>query len=200
MTTAKDELDKALNADLSSLEHRRIVTICTEKDDANALLYDKDGNAIVVIVPENVPENEWEKAFQLFLITMQSVPSDYRIVYVHSGFDSHFRVAWWLARLHQRVPQALRKSLKAVSVVHPTVVLRLLFMFCKPFVSSKFWDKLHYVDRIDELFLDEVLPAEAVRRVLPPFVFAYERKLLEDGTIAREMAAQAGAPLINLPN
>eukprot|EP00171_Calliarthron_tuberculosum_P019823 IDg19823t1 len=47
-----EEMD---NSDLSNVERRGIVTVCTEGDDTSKLLHDKDGNAIVVLIPKNVP-------------------------------------------------------------------------------------------------------------------------------------------------
>lgn len=189
--------EEAPGNDLSSVERRGIVTICTDKDDTSKLLQDKDGNAIVVLIPKNVPNETgaWEKAFSLFLRTMQQITCNYRILYVHSGFDSPLGFAWWVGRLRHRVSDTIRKNLKAVTVLHPTILVRLCFWSLKPFVSAKFWEKLHYADRIEELFLDDVLPKEAIPRVLPQFVISWEQGLVEEGKIARHVAVQAGAPL-----
>lgn len=97
--------------------------------------------------------------------------------------------------MRQRVSRNHRKNLKALSIVHPTLYVRLFLFSARAFVSVKFWDKLHYVDRIEELELDGVLPASAINELLPGGVADYERELKEEAELAREVAIAAGAPL-----
>lgn len=81
-------------------------------------------------------------------------------------------------------------------MVHPTFAVRAFFFAARPFVSAKFWEKLHYVDRIDELFLDDIIPKQHVTRVLPVSVVNGEKHMVEeDVEIARQMAIAAGATL-----
>ncbi len=66
------ELEKAEISDLSSVEDRGIVTVCTTNDGSDGLdrlLQDDDGNRVVILVPGNVPgeKDSWEKSFHLFL-------------------------------------------------------------------------------------------------------------------------------------
>ena len=41
--------------------------------------------------------------------------------------------------------------MQGLYVIHPTLMLKTFFTFARPFVSSKFWRKLHYVHSIDEV-------------------------------------------------
>lgn len=117
-------------------------------------------------------------------------------MYVHSGCSSPAWFAWWVSQLRARVSRDHRKNLKALSVVHPTFAVRAFFFAARPFVSAKFWEKLHYVDRIDELFLDDIIPKQYVTRVLPVSVVNGEKHMVEeDVEIARQMAIAAGATL-----
>lgn len=49
------------------------------------------------------------------------------------------------------MPRMLRKSIHELHVLHPNFWLKSLFAFMRPFVSSKFWRKLHYTDHIAEV-------------------------------------------------
>lgn len=117
-------------------------------------------------------------------------------MYVHSGYTSPAWFVWWVQQLRARVSRDHRKNVKALSVVHPSYSVRVFFLAVRPFVSGKFWEKLHYVDRIDELFLDEVVPKEHVRRVLPASVVSGEQGMLEEEEyVVRQIAISAGAVL-----
>lgn len=61
------ELRGAQNADLSSVENRGIIKVFRDRN--GHLVLDNTGNAVVILVPALVPDEEeaWEKCFQLFL-------------------------------------------------------------------------------------------------------------------------------------
>ncbi len=137
----------------------------------------------------------WTNRSCIVFCACQVVKSDYRIVYVHSGFASPLWFTWWVFGLRSRVSRDHRKNLKALTIVHPTFAVRLFFLSVRPFISAKFWEKLHYADRIDELYLDHVIPKEHIRRVLPASVLANEEKIVQEGEVARQMALASGVQL-----
>jgi hypothetical protein len=59
-----------------------------------------------------------------------------------------------------------KKNLKQLYIVHPSWFVRAVFKFFSTFVSSKFWQKLHYVYEINDLF--KFIQRDQV--VLPKFV------------------------------
>lgn len=67
------ELANAEAADLSLFEGKNIVTVL--RTAGGARLQDKDGNALVMLMPSMIPrESEcWEKSFQLFLKETEEV-------------------------------------------------------------------------------------------------------------------------------
>lgn len=47
---------------------------------------------------------------------------------------------------------SFKKNLKGFYIVHPTFFFKTIFQFFKPFVSKKFWIKLHFLNEVAELF------------------------------------------------
>lgn len=76
------------------------------------------------------------------------------------------------------------------------MAIRFLFLALRPLVSSNFWKKVHYADRIELLWLDDILSESTVRRCIPHSVMAYEGLLVEEAEQMREAAIQFGVPLM----
>lgn len=57
--------------------------------------------------------------------------------------------------------------MKALYIVHPTFWIKTTFKFFKPFISSKFWQKLTYVNEINEIY--RFISRDSI--TLPQFVF-----------------------------
>lgn len=62
-------------------------------------------------------------------------------------------------------------------------------------LRENFWHKLHYVDRIEELWLDGVLSREVTTRVIPAAVAVFEEALVEENEMMRDEAISMGVPL-----
>jgi prune family protein 2 len=130
--------------------------------------YYGDGlNAIVVFVACYLPEkstlNYHYIMDNLFLYVMSTlellVVQEYMIVYFHSGTTRRrlpgFR---WFKRCYDMIDHRLRKSLRGLLVVHPSLILKTILLMMKPFVSSKFSAKVQYVNSLADL--THILPTE----------------------------------------
>lgn len=83
----------------------------------------------------------------------QLVTEDYVLVYLQGGTSKDCVPGFsWLKRCYKMIDRKLRKNLKFLYLVHPTFWLKTLVMMIKPFVSSKFSNKIHFVNSLDELY------------------------------------------------
>lgn len=112
-----------------------------------------------------------------------------------SNFSSDLWFSWWLSQMRKRVSDRHRLNLHAVSIVHPTWGIRLLCTAGWAVFGSKFWNALHFAERVEELWLDGIMDEDTARQLIPQAVFSYESALIADAQEAREMAISAGAPL-----
>lgn len=89
----------------------------------------------------------------------QLVTEDYVLVYLQGGTSKDCVPGFsWLKRCYKMIDRKLRKNLKFLYLVHPTFWLKTLVCMIKPFVSSKFSNKIHFVNSLDELY--ECVPVE----------------------------------------
>lgn len=114
-----------------------------------------------------------------------------------SGFTSSTGwFSWWQWRLHTRVSAAHRANLKAVTIVHATLGMRVACGMGWMWFGSEFWNVVHFADRVEELYLDGVLTKEQMKRVLPTGVAAFEEMLVAEAEDARERSIAMGVPLM----
>lgn len=91
----------------------------------------------------------------------QLVAEDYMIVFFHGATPRRQMPGFsWLKRCYQMIDHRLKKNLKALLLVHPTLWLKTIVMMTRPFISSKFYSKLRYVKTLEEL--TKVVPMEHV--------------------------------------
>jgi len=58
----------------------------------------------------------------------------------------------WLRKCYSIFSRKYKKNLKALYIVQPTNFLKGIVKFFKPFLSNKFWKKLHYINEVKELY------------------------------------------------
>lgn len=89
----------------------------------------------------------------------QLVTEDYVLVYLQGGTSKDCVPGFsWLKRCYKMIDRKLRKNLKFLYLVHPTFWLKTLVLMIKPFVSSKFSNKIHFINSLDELY--DCVPVE----------------------------------------
>ncbi|XP_014248400.1 protein prune homolog 2 [Cimex lectularius] len=100
------------------------------------------------------------------------VTDDYHLVYLHGGATKDCIPTFsWLRKYYQIIDKRLRKQLKKLYLVHPTLLLRTIVTMSKFVVSSKFLNKVHFIHSLAELY--EVLPLEEAS--IPDRVCHYDR-------------------------
>lgn len=132
--------------------------------------YYGDGlNAIIVFAVCFMPESNqpnyryiMDNLFKYVIGTLELlVAENYMIVYMN-GATSRRKMpsVGWLRKCYQQIDRRLRKNLKSLIIVHPSWFIRTLLAVTKPFISSKFSQKIKYVYSLTDLA--ELVPMEYV--------------------------------------
>ena len=102
------------------------------------------------------------------------------MVYCHTKATFSPTYFAWMRHARNRLPHRFRKNLAALHIVHPSLFIRAMFGFFRPFISSKFWKKLFYVSvRIAVLLLPftHAMLIACARLSLPQYSSAQTEKL-----------------------
>ena len=134
---------------------------------------DSGGRPIVLFCGANLPATTVDMdRVLLFLVRLMDpiVSAPYVVVYLHTNLSDENRPELsWLRKTYQILDRKYKKNVAHIYVVHPTFWTKAVFWFLTPFISSKFWRKLVYVDRVAEL------AAVAPDLQLPDAIFAYDQ-------------------------
>ncbi|XP_075894026.1 BCL2/adenovirus E1B 19 kDa protein-interacting protein 2 isoform X3 [Nelusetta ayraudi] len=132
--------------------------------------YYGDGlNAIIVFAVCFMPESNqpnyryiMDNLFKYVIGTLELlVAENYMIVYLNGATSrKKMPTVGWLRKCYQQIDRRLRKNLKSLIIVHPSWFIRTLLALTKPFISSKFSQKIKYVYSLTELA--ELVPMEYV--------------------------------------
>ncbi|XP_017387403.2 BCL2/adenovirus E1B 19 kDa protein-interacting protein 2 isoform X2 [Cebus imitator] len=132
--------------------------------------YYGDGlNAIVVFAVCFMPESSqpnyrylMDNLFKYVIGTLELlVAENYMIVYLNGATTRRKMPSLgWLRKCYQQIDRRLRKNLKSLIIVHPSWFIRTLLAVTRPFISSKFSQKIRYVFNLAELA--ELVPMEYV--------------------------------------
>ncbi|XP_078241215.1 protein prune homolog 2 isoform X2 [Pogona vitticeps] len=147
--------------------------------------YYGDGlNAIIVFAACFLPDSSrtdynyvMENLFLYVISTLElMVAEDYMIVYLN-GATPRRRMPGlgWMKRCYQMIDRRLRKNLKSFIIVHPSWFIRTILAVIRPFISSKFSSKIHYVNSLAEL--SELIPMEYVN--IPESIVKLDEELRE---------------------
>uniref|UniRef100_A0A3B5QHF1 BCL2 interacting protein 2 n=2 Tax=Xiphophorus TaxID=8082 RepID=A0A3B5QHF1_XIPMA len=132
--------------------------------------YYGDGlNAIIVFAVCFMPESGqpnyryiMDNLFKYVIGTLELlVAENYMIVYLNGATSrKKMPAVSWLRKCYQQIDRRLRKNLKSLIIVHPSWFIRTLLALTKPFISSKFSQKVKYVYSLKTLA--ELVPMEYV--------------------------------------
>jgi len=118
--------------------------------------YDTLNRPIIVFVGASLPAKSVDPDRLLLYMIKEMDPivvRDYVIVYVHSFFSSANRPAFgWLRKAYKILSRKYKKNLKSLFIIHPTFWIKTTFKLFKPFISSKFWSKLNYVEQANDIY------------------------------------------------
>ncbi|XP_038660853.1 protein prune homolog 2-like isoform X7 [Scyliorhinus canicula] len=151
--------------------------------------YYTDGlNAIIVFAACFLPESSlpdynyiMENLFLYVISTLELlVAEDYMIIYLNGATPRRKMPGFsWMKRCYQMIDRRLRKNLKSFIIVHPSWFIRAILAVTRPFISSKFSNKVSYVNSLAEL--EELIPMQHVQ--IPETIRKYE----EEKCIKRRM-------------
>ncbi|XP_070598798.1 protein prune homolog 2 isoform X1 [Erythrolamprus reginae] len=144
--------------------------------------YYGDGlNAIIVFAACFLPDSSqvdytyvMENLFLYVISTLElMVAEDYMIVYLN-GATPRRRMPGlgWMKRCYQMIDRRLRKNLKSFIIVHPSWFIRTILAVTRPFISSKFSNKIQYINTLAEL--NELIPMEYVN--VPESIVKYDEE------------------------
>ncbi|KAG9354049.1 hypothetical protein JZ751_012173 [Albula glossodonta] len=144
--------------------------------------YGNGQNAIIVFAACFLPDSDREDYHNimenLFLYVISTlelmVAEDYMIVYLN-GATPHRRMPGlgWLKKCYHMIDRRLRKNLKSFIIVHPSWFIRTILAVTRPFISSKFSNKIKYVDSLAEL--GELVPMDGIH--IPESIIRYSNFL-----------------------
>ncbi|XP_061772927.1 BCL2/adenovirus E1B 19 kDa protein-interacting protein 2 isoform X1 [Nerophis ophidion] len=132
--------------------------------------YYGDGlNAIIVFAVCFMPESSqpnyryiMDNLFKYVIGTLELlVAENYMIVYLNGATSrKKMPTVGWLRKCYQQIDRRLRKNLKSLIIVHPSWFIRTVLALTKPFISTKFSQKIKYVYSLTDLA--ESVPMEYV--------------------------------------
>ncbi|XP_078541352.1 BCL2/adenovirus E1B 19 kDa protein-interacting protein 2 isoform X2 [Lissotriton helveticus] len=147
--------------------------------------YYGDGlNAIIVFAVCFMPDSGqpnyrylMENLFKYVIGTLEMlVAENYMIVYLNGATTRRKMPSLsWLRKCYQQIDRRLRKNLKALIIVHPSWFIRTLLAVTRPFISSKFSQKIKYVFSLVELA--DLIPMEYVS--IPECIKQYEEEKIK---------------------
>lgn len=145
--------------------------------------YYGDGlNAIIVFAGCYLPDRSrkdynyiMDNLFLYVVSTLERlVAEDYMIVYFHGATPRRQMPSFsWLKKCYQMIDRRLKKNLKGLLLVHPTLWLKTIVIMTRPFISSKFSSKLRFVRSLQELA--SLVPMEYI--YVPDHVHKFDDKL-----------------------
>lgn len=160
------EAEDEIKTDLEGDNYEQQLRSMTEEDELTSMQSyekrkfidffgtDKQGQHIFAIfaclLPPKTEINN--AAFIKFIIRKMEayVQNDYVLVYFHQGLRDKPSINF-LWNAYKELDRSFKKNLKALLVVHPTMFIKLVWNFFKPFISEKFKNKLVYVNSLKEL-------------------------------------------------
>ncbi|TRY94614.1 hypothetical protein DNTS_015816 [Danionella cerebrum] len=171
----EDDLPKPKSSDLlrKGVERVQEYTSTEEREESRrwrVFRYYGDGlNAIIVFAVCFMPESNqpnyryiMDNLFKYVIGTLELlVAENYMIVYLN-GATSRKKMpsVGWLRKCYQQIDRRLRKNLKSLIIVHPSWFIRTLLALTKPFISSKFSQKIKFVYSLTDLA--QLVPMEYV--------------------------------------
>lgn len=168
-----DRSEESVLSDLDESGDIDLDDIDTPSENSNEFEWEGyygDGlNAIVVFAVCFMPESSqpnyrylMDNLFKYVIGTLELlVAENYMIVYLNGATTRRKMPSiGWLRKCYQQIDRRLRKNLKSLIIVHPSWFIRTLLAITKPFISSKFSQKIRYVFTLAELA--ELIPMEYV--------------------------------------
>jgi Rho GTPase-activating protein 1 len=155
---------------------------------------DKDGRPIVVFTEERVRKEDLDRVILYVVKKLDKVVErDYVMIWCVNNSANQQRPGFqWLLNFYRSLSRKYKKNMKSFYLVHPTFMFKVIIKCFRPFVSEKFWKKLHLCDRVSLVYDDidkETLP-------LPPSILSYDFLLNKDNT--QDIEPVFGVPIAEI--
>ena len=157
-------LRRARGADLQDLEALKVVF----KSGTDNL-----GRTVLVFIPANLPAKpDWDRLMLLIIRKCDiEVMKPFVFVYFHPRDTKKRPEFGWLRNTWSNIlVRKYKKNVQYIYVVHPTMWIKALIVFLRPFVSTKVWRKLVQVEHVTDL--NSCIASLEV----PPHVLEYDQK------------------------
>jgi hypothetical protein len=116
---------------------------------------DLQGRQVLMVLGSHLPAETVDlERVLLYIIRVMDrlVNRPYVLIYIHSEFSSENRPELsWLREMFDIFDRKYRANLKAMYVVHSSFWVKLVFWALTPVLTTKFWDTLVYIDRVQDL-------------------------------------------------
>jgi len=146
----EEAVKKAQEIEFSSEEENYLKNFIYQGGSDNA------GRPLIIVVGSALPAKSLSPERLLFYVIRvmdQPVESDYALIYIHTGASSENRPSFaFLRRAYRTLNRKYKKNLKALYIVHPSFWIKATFKFFRPFISNKFWQKLLYIEDINDIY------------------------------------------------
>ncbi|XP_023938660.1 rho GTPase-activating protein 8 [Bicyclus anynana] len=161
---------------------------------------DQVGRRIIIISACHMPSSKDvhpDRLLRYLTFTLDKyVEQDYSVVYLHYGLTSKNKPSLsWLWKAYKAFDRKYKKNLKALYLVHPTNLIRIVWQMLRPAISVKFGKKVMYVNYLHEL--QQHLDLDKL--CIPGEVLEYDKLLLSKNPKAAQLAKKMAALSVTPP-
>ncbi|XP_045784472.1 rho GTPase-activating protein 8-like [Maniola jurtina] len=162
---------------------------------------DEIGRRIIIISACYLPPSKDlhpDRFLRYLMFTLDTfVEQDYSVVYFHYGLTSKNKPPLsWLWKAYKAFDRKYKKNLKALYLVHPTNLIRIVWQMLRPAISVKFGKKVMYVNYLHEL--QQHLDLDKL--FIPEEVSEYDKRLLSKNPRATNIARQMAELSVKSPD
>ncbi|SCM22970.1 rhoGAP GTPase, putative [Plasmodium chabaudi chabaudi] len=143
------------------------------------------GSHIVLLIPCFIISSgsDPEKTLRYVIMTLDPIVKENYVLVLcetHTNWLSNMVYAY-AKQWYDTLPRIYKKNLKKLYLVHSGFFSKSLLTILTPFVSTKFWKKVEYIEKLEDLFLKlNINPTENLKH-FPYIVQRNEEVLLAEG-------------------
>lgn len=140
-------LERAQREDLSDLEKKNLLSIRGR---------DKQGRPVAVFTEHEIEKQDLDRVVLYLIRSLDKfVEQDYVLLYcINNEKNTNRPGVQWMLQLYKTITRKYKKNLKALYLVHPSWIYKMIIKFFRPFVSDKFWKKLKLVSDVNIIYND----------------------------------------------
>ena len=140
-------VQRCKNTDLSDIAALELIYLAGE---------DALGRPTYIFMESHLPNRKMDlERVLMYLIKILDpvVDAEYVLIYINRQSSAEYLPEFsWLKRVYGLFDRRFKKNLKQLYIVHPTFWLKTALQFLRPFISSKFYAKIHYLNKLADIF------------------------------------------------